>query len=112
MKFLVDEDVPVRLLRMLRAAGHDAQRVTPATSDRDIAALARRERRVLVTLDKDFATLFAASPTDLTIVHIRVHPPAAPAICDAFQTLLERVPEKDLTGFIVLDTSGTIRFSE
>ena len=112
MKFLVDEDVPVRLLRMLRAAGHDAQRVVPATSDRDIATLAQREGRILVTLDWDFTDPLAYPPADLTIIHIRIHPPTSQDICDAFQKLLNRVAPENLTGLTVLHRSGTLRLSE
>lgn len=50
MTFLVDEDVPVKLLTALRAAGHDALRVDPGTADRALAERAARERRVLILL--------------------------------------------------------------
>ena len=39
MKFLIDEDIPVKLLKELIAQGHDAVRVTPGSADIDIAQI-------------------------------------------------------------------------
>ena len=69
MKFLIDEDVPVKLLRTLTAAGHDARRVAQATPDPTVAAQAREEDRVLVTLDNDFTnTATSKSPPQTPIL--------------------------------------------
>ncbi|HEX4349105.1 MAG TPA: DUF5615 family PIN-like protein, partial [Verrucomicrobiae bacterium] len=56
MKFIVDAQLPRRLARELAAAGHDAMHTLdfPAgnrTPDEDIAAVAVREGRVVVTKD-------------------------------------------------------------
>ena len=66
MKFKIDENLPVEVGELLRAAGHDAVTVVGQDlggwADPDIASVCRREGRALVTLDTDF--------TD-----IRVYPP-------------------------------------
>jgi len=36
MKFLVDEDVSVKLIKALKSLNHDAVRVEPSSSDRDL----------------------------------------------------------------------------
>lgn len=68
MRFKVDENLPVDVAVRLRAAGHDA--VTVAEQDMvgqvdpDLAETCRREDRVLVTLDLDFADIRAYPPEE------------------------------------------------
>ena len=67
MQFKVDENLPFEVADLLRQEGHDAITVPEqhlsGSSDPDIAAICRQERRALITLDTDFAD-------------IRVYPPA------------------------------------
>ena len=112
MTFLLDEDVPVKLLKTLQKAGHDVTRVAPASADPAIAVQARQEGRVLITLDKDFTNRSLYLPERSTIVHLRIHPPYAEDLISAFLALLERVPAERLKGLIVLGTAGSIRVSE
>jgi predicted nuclease of predicted toxin-antitoxin system len=63
MKFLVDAQLPRRLARELAASGHEVTHTLDLpqgnrTPDGDIAALAARESRVVVTKDSDFVTTF------------------------------------------------------
>jgi len=112
MKFVLDEDVPVKLGNALRAAGHDVTRVAPASADPAIATQARQAGRILITLDKDFTNRSLYPPERFTIVHLRIHPPYADDLIQAFLSLLERVPAERLRGLIVLGTAGSIRVSE
>jgi len=60
MRFLADENVPGPVVRALRSLGHDvayARESMRGAVDRDVLDAARRERRVLVTCDKDFGQL-------------------------------------------------------
>ena len=60
MRFLADENVPRAAVEGLRGAGHDVSWVrteAPGASDEEVLSRARREERVLVTLDKDFGEL-------------------------------------------------------
>ena len=75
MKFLVNTQLPARLARFLRSAGHDALNTTELpdgnrTTDRRIAELADEEGRVVVTKDRDFRDghLLARSPQRLLVV--------------------------------------------
>lgn len=112
IKFLIDEDVPVKLLRVLRAAGHDAIRVEPSSSDSSIARQAKNEGRVLITLDKDFTNTALYPPSQCSIVHVRIHPPHADAIVEAARRLLSTASPEKLRGLIVLESGGSIRISE
>lgn len=61
MRFLLDEGLPYRLARYLQDRGHDAATVGHdypyALADRDILAIAKAERRIVLTNDKDFGDL-------------------------------------------------------
>jgi len=57
MRFLVDENLPPRLVVWLQVRGHDAVHVSTLpslSSDKDIAQYALREARVILTKDGDF----------------------------------------------------------
>ncbi|WP_334375759.1 DUF5615 family PIN-like protein [Bradyrhizobium sp. AZCC 1719] len=60
MRWLADECVAAALVAFLRASGHDVLYVAEAAaglSDTDVMALARHEKRILLTEDKDFGDL-------------------------------------------------------
>ena len=112
MKFLIDEDVPIKLLHMLKAAGHEAIRVTPSTPDPAIADQALQEGRILVTLDKDFTNKSLYPPERFTIVHIRIHPPYAADLVEAFRGLLTQVAPEQFKGLILLGRTDSLRILE
>ena len=63
MKFLVDAQLPRRLVPRLREAGHDALHTLELpngnqTSDAEINALSIAEQRVVITKDSDFVDGF------------------------------------------------------
>lgn len=60
MRFLADENIHADLVEWLRSAGHDVTYAAEAMSgdtDEILLATARREKRILVTDDKDFGEL-------------------------------------------------------
>lgn len=112
MKFLLDEDVPLALLRALKRAGHDAIRIIPSTPDPIIAGQARTEGRILITLDKDFTNTKLYPPTQLTTVHIQIHPPYAQYIVEAVHSLIATLPAEKFVGLILLQKGGLLRIRE
>jgi predicted nuclease of predicted toxin-antitoxin system len=66
MRFKIDENMPLEIAGLLRNAGHDSTTVTEqnlsATSDAGLAAICREEKRILVTLDNDFADIRTYPP--------------------------------------------------
>jgi len=66
MRFKVDENLPVEVADLLRAAGHDAATVNDqglgGAADSDLARLLQRERRAFVTLDLGFADIRTYPP--------------------------------------------------
>jgi predicted nuclease of predicted toxin-antitoxin system len=66
MRFLVDAQLPRRLIFRLREAGHDALHTLDLpngnrTTDAELTAFAAREGRVVVTKDADFVDSFLLS---------------------------------------------------
>src|SRR5215475_14984672 len=66
MKFLVDAQLPRRVVYRLREAGHDALHTLDLpngnrTSDADINALSMQESRTVVPKDADFVSSFIVS---------------------------------------------------
>ncbi len=61
MRFKVDENLPREVAQLLQQAGHDATSVLAqhlgGSPDTAIAAVCQQERRVLLTLDLDFANI-------------------------------------------------------
>jgi predicted nuclease of predicted toxin-antitoxin system len=77
MRFLANENFPGAAVRELEAAGHDVvwiRTAAPDASDSDILAWAVRERRVLLTFDKDFGELATKSslPPGCGVVLFRI----------------------------------------
>ena len=66
MRFKVDENLPIEVAGILRAAGYDAATVNEegvgGTQDPDLATLIQRESRALITLDLGFADIRAYPP--------------------------------------------------
>lgn len=63
MKFLVDAQLPVRLVRLLQASGYDAIHTKDlpqqnATTDVEINAISRQQSRIVITKDTDFFNSF------------------------------------------------------
>ncbi len=61
MRFLLDENVDIRLATFLRSLDHDVATLVhdfaTRLEDEEVLALARRERRILITNDVDFGDL-------------------------------------------------------
>jgi predicted nuclease of predicted toxin-antitoxin system len=60
VRLLADENVPLVVINVLRADGHDVlaiREVAAGTDDESVLLLAVKENRILVTLDKDLGEL-------------------------------------------------------
>jgi len=73
MRFLADESCDFRVVRALRAAGHDVLaivEISPGAEDDVVVERATREGRIFVTEDRDFGQLVyaAAKPTQGVIL--------------------------------------------
>lgn len=66
MRFKIDENLPQEVAQLLRSSGYDALTVNEeeigGAPDSRVFAVCQEERRVLVTLDLDFANVRAYPP--------------------------------------------------
>ena len=80
MRLLADENFPLPTIEVLRQAGHDvtwARSDLPGTGDAALLELAEADRRLLLTLDKDFWQIAIQRRKPLEhsgVILFRVHP--------------------------------------
>lgn len=114
MRFLADESCDSIIIRTLREAGHDVLAVgeiTPRAEDSEVIALARKEKRILLTEDKDFGQLvFAHGEKSLGVLFLRFSFPARAQIARDVADLILQQGEK-LIGCFVTIQPGRIRIS-
>lgn len=92
MRFLADENFPLDAVEAMRGQGHDVvwiREETPGIKDSEVLARAQKEKRIVVTFDKDFGELAfhsklpassgvilfritASSPKQISLVAIQV----------------------------------------
>lgn len=95
----------------LQAAGHDVvwiRTAAPGTSDSDVLAWAVREKRILLTFDKDFGELARGSrlPNTCGIILLRVPLPSH----DVGQRLAQLITIRDdWTGYFSVIEPGRVR---
>src|SRR2546425_1600295 len=101
MKLLVDVGVGVAVADWMAAAGHDilfVRDLDPRMADDEILALAVRDRRLVVTMDKDFGELvYHAGGAHCGVLLLRLEGATAAAKVAVVQEIL-RDHEDELPG--------------
>ena len=117
MRFKLDENLDVRLVPLVAEGGHDVatihQENLTGSDDGRIYEACVQERRILVTLDLDFANpvRFPPAPTD-GIVVIRSPRPALTLIRATLESALPTLKSRDLKGALWIVEPGRIRTYE
>ena len=112
MRFLANENFPGAAVAALEAAGHDVVWVrigAPGTTDPDVLAWAAREKRILLTFDKDFGELArrAVMPPACGVILLRV---PMPKPGDVGRRLANMITERDdWAGYFSVIEPGRIR---
>jgi predicted nuclease of predicted toxin-antitoxin system len=106
MRLLADESCDFAVVRALRAAGHDVLAVSEVAlgaTDDVVVDLASREKRILLTEDKDFGQLvFAAAQSVSGVVFIRYPATARSTLPQAVLDLVNREQDRLFGAFAVL----------
>lgn len=117
MRFKIDENLPVEVAELLRAAGHDADTVhdegLAGAPDARISAIVRDERRVLVTLDFDFADIRAYPPSEyggIVVLWLRTH--ERDAVIRLMARALEVLIHEPISGKLWIVEEARIRVRE
>ena len=112
MRFLIDECCDAAVGRALKAAGHDVLAVSyvaPQADDDQIAERARREKRILLTEDKDFGRLvYAAARKTAGVIFARYPASVRKSLPAAVIDLVRQQGEALIGCFVVLEP-GRVR---
>ncbi|HYA42749.1 MAG TPA: DUF5615 family PIN-like protein [Syntrophobacteraceae bacterium] len=117
MKFKIDENLPVEMADLLTRAGHDALTIPDerlsGTVDTEAISICRSERRVLVTLDTDFANIRAYPPEDFDgIVVLRLKRQDKPYVLEVFARLVPVISNESLSGSLWIVDENRIRIRQ
>lgn len=117
MRFLVDENLPLRFADLLRTAGHDASHVIDrglqSAPDTEIILLARSEGSVIVTYDADFPTmLFASGDPSPSIVLFRDQRRRPEQLAQLLLDNVERIEDSLIAGAIAVFDAARVRVRE
>ncbi len=114
MRFLADESCDFDVVRALRRAGFDVFSISesiPRAEDSEVIELALREKRILLTEDKDFGRLvYSYGQETLGVVFLRFPTFARKQISRDVLNMVKQQGEK-LVGSFVTVQPGRIRIS-
>ncbi len=103
--------MPARVVAALKEAGFDVARAARGSADEHVAGAARREGRVLVTFDSDFANVLAYRPAEFDgIVRVRIDPPFVSVVLAALNRVFKAFPTREsLRGRLVIVEASKFR---
>lgn len=115
MNLKLDENIDIRVVSLLRSAGHDVATVQgqglSSASDVDVIEVCRREGRCLVTLDRGFGNRMRFNPPDYAgIVVIRL--PSRSTFAnwrEAIETLIQGLDVAEVEGKLWILQRGSIQ---
>ncbi|MBU3924716.1 DUF5615 family PIN-like protein [Patescibacteria group bacterium] len=104
MKFLADENVKLRLSKRLRESGHDVKLAPKGKSDFEIASIANKDDRIILTHDLDFSNPFKFPPSKYSgIILFRVFPPTLENLSSSLNSLLKQLDSpEDFSGKLII----------
>ena len=117
MRFKLDENLPLQLIRLFAEAGYDAATVLDeglgGAPDADVASACLLEERVLVTQDVDFADIRMYPPgTYPGIVVLRLSGQARDAILEVGAVLLQFLATSSPRGQLWIVEESRVRIRE
>ena len=114
LRFLADESCDFAVVRALRADGYDVLaigQVMQRSDDRKLIEQASRERRILLTEDKDFGWLVFVSHADSPgVILIRFPGNARQTLVQAIRQIVQKQGEQLVGAFVVVQP-GHIRIN-
>ncbi len=107
LRLLIDENVRREVADFLKE-NHNIKILAAGTKDEVMAAVAAKEKRILITHDLDFANIFLYPPTKYAgIVVLRILPPLVATIKRALINLFATLTTEQYNGkLIILEPDG------
>jgi len=113
LKFLLDENVDVRLTSFLRKHGYFVLLSPKGLTNGAVVSLAGEKSCILLTNDKDFANLELITSSDVIgIVVFRIHPPELAKLESALKRLFEIIPPEEFVGKVLLLSEEGVEIKE
>ncbi len=109
MRFIVDENIPRLLVIKLIELKHDVVLAQRNKSDMAIARKALTEKRIILTLDKDFTNIILFPPSRFNILCVDIHPPEKNVITNTVIDFIAKIKPSNFKGLIILSKDGYIR---
>ena len=114
MKIKLDENLPVRLVRILSQLGHETDTVAheglAGQDDRPVWEAARGAGRFLITQDLDFSDIRRFTPgTHQGILLVRLREPGRNALVNRVRDVFQSEQVQDWSGSFVVVTEHKIR---
>jgi predicted nuclease of predicted toxin-antitoxin system len=108
MRFLSDENFRRDVVGFLQRQGHDVKIIPRNSSDKTVAILAKKEKRIILTNDGDFSVSLQFPPHDYYgILVFRIHPPRFERFKIALENFFALYSAQFIKGktFIIEETS-------
>ena len=112
MRFIIDENVPNLVADKLIHLGHDVVFATRSKSDISISRQSLIEKRIIITLDKDFTNTILFPPAKFNILQVSIHPPDKEVVAGAVLKIIRKIKPSNFKGLIILNKEGFIRYSK
>jgi predicted nuclease of predicted toxin-antitoxin system len=116
MKFKIDENLPVEVVKLLEDNGHDAvsvfQQNLSGTLDKRIAEVCQEEKRALITLDTDFSDIRTYSPDEFFgLIVLRLKRQDKPHVLSVVSRLINILLREPLDRRLWIVEEGRVRIS-
>lgn len=105
--FLLDENVDIRLINFLQKSKYSAISIPKGLKNGDVIALAKKEKAILMTNDKDFLDLSKYS-NNCGIIVFNIHPPMIEKYLQSVNNLLSKVNLSKIENKIILAQENNI----
>lgn len=113
LKFLLDENVDVRLASFLERRGFSVLFPSKGLKNGAVASLAKKESSVLLTNDRDFANTDLFKPSEFAgIVVFAIHPPLLSKLESTLLRLFEEFSPEEFSGKIFLLSESGVEVKE
>lgn len=117
MRFKIDENLSDQVKEYLVSLGHDAHTVRDellnGKPDSDIAAAAKNEQRILLSLDSDFANILIYPPRDYYgIIFLRLERQDNHSVLKAIARPIQLLESNPIQGSLWVVTESEIRIRQ
>ena len=110
--FLADENIKAKLVRYFSQKGCDICFAKKGLKNSSLLSLAKKEKRVLLTHDRDFLNEFMYHPEEYEgILVLAIHPPSLFEQISLLEKFLATVPKEEFSGksFFLSETGVEIK---